>query len=105
MVLKQLKDEHGSTIAYYAAFVITCLKAKQVSDSAPTKYDPTLNDLKDFTFFTVAKDNPAALALFERLLLCYKRDRFAETQVHLRTPSAEEISAHAAKSADAGSGV
>src|SRR5258708_1957881 len=77
-LLDQLKADCGAQIAYFAAFVIVCVKAKQDAPNLSKKYDPAPDDLKDFTFFTLAQDTPVALALFDRLLLCYKRDRFAD---------------------------
>jgi hypothetical protein len=75
LLLEKMKLHHGSQITYYAAFVLVCLKAKQQKDPHKRHNTVTSHDLQDFTFFEFARDNSAALALFDELLLCYQRDQ------------------------------
>jgi hypothetical protein len=73
-MLEQLKAGCGVQMAYYAAFVIVCLKAQQ-GLPVPKPLDTlTSADLRDFTFFEVAKDNQAAVELFDQCLVGYRTD-------------------------------
>ena len=73
-MLDQLKDGCGAQTAYYAAYVIICVKAHQELPTPKPLDSITSSDLKDFTFFEVAKDNQAALELFDQALVSYRAD-------------------------------
>ena len=79
-MLDQLKDGSGAQTAYYAAYVIICIKAQQDLPTPKSIDGMTSNDLKDFTFFEVAQDNQAALELFDQALVSYRTDRARNTQ-------------------------
>jgi hypothetical protein len=82
--LDRIESECGSKIAYYAAFVLVCVHAKQKQAKSAISHAPSADDLKDFTFFTVAQDNPAALALFDELLVNFNHEH--TTQPHISHP-------------------
>jgi hypothetical protein len=74
-MLEQLKAGCGVQMAYYAAFVIICLKAQQGLPVPKPLDTVTSADLKDFTFFEVAKDDQAAISLFDEALNSYRSDQ------------------------------
>jgi hypothetical protein len=74
-ILEQIQEACGAQTAYYAAFVIVCIKAQQSLPVAKPLDTVTSADLKDFTFFEAAKDNQAAVDLFDQCLVGYRTDQ------------------------------
>src|SRR4051812_36950391 len=85
-LLEQIKLECGAQSGYYAAFVLIYLKAKEDKGFPLGADSLTRQALQGFTFFEVAKNHPAALALFDEVLLCYQQDQADKTQPFQRPP-------------------
>lgn len=80
LMLDQMCQAFGTQLAFYAAFVITCLHAQQDVAGSQRLEDITPADLRSFTFFECAKENPTALDQFSHLLDCYRSDQSATQQ-------------------------
>ena len=102
-LLEQMKSEFGAQIAYYAAFVLVCVRARQENTTTQSIYTPKANDLKEFTFFTVTKDYPAALALFDDLLVGFNHEQTTQTHIPLPPLGANRLTPSASDNADTGS--
>jgi hypothetical protein len=74
-ILEQIKGSCGAQTAYYAAFVIICIKAQQELPIPKPLNTLTSADLKDYTFFEVAKDNQMANSLFDEALRSYRTEQ------------------------------
>lgn len=74
-ILEQIKASCGAQTAYYAAFVIVCLKAQQDLPTSKSLHTLTSADLKDFTFFEVARDDQRAINLFDEVLHSYRTEQ------------------------------
>jgi hypothetical protein len=74
-ILEQIQNACGVQTAYYAAFVLICLKAQQELPVAKPLDTITSADLKDYTFFEVAKGNQMAISLFDEALLGYRTEQ------------------------------
>lgn len=73
-LLHQIKDSCGAQTAYYAAYVIVCIRAQQDLPAAKPLDEVTPTDLRDFTFFEAAKDNKTAITLFDEALKSYRTE-------------------------------
>lgn len=78
-VLQNMQEQFCVKTAYYAAFILVCLRAESEIASSKPLEEVTTADLRSFAFFDYAKDNPPALALFNELLDCYKAEQLATT--------------------------
>lgn len=73
-MLDHLKVQCGVQAAFYAAFVIVCVHENEgMMPTNPKKTDTS--ELQSFTFFEFVKADPTALAIFEDVLSCYRRER------------------------------
>ena len=73
-VLYQLRQECGAKIGYYATFIFICLEAqRETNPELQNGSEIDVENLRSFTFFEAAKDEPLALGLFNAALECYRR--------------------------------
>jgi hypothetical protein len=74
-VLNQLRQQCCAQTAYYAAFIFICLEAqRETNPELHRSAEIDAENLRSFSFFEAAKDQPQALGLFNAALECYKRD-------------------------------
>lgn len=72
--LKQMYGEHGQKLAFYAAFIVVCLRAKYENDRFTSYKRLTWEDFRDYAFFEEAQDNPHALAKLDEILAAFQDD-------------------------------
>lgn len=74
-LLHELRDKCSPRTAYYATFIFICLEAQRETNPELHRSDEIdVENLRSFTFFEAAKDQPDAQMLFEAALACYKHD-------------------------------
>jgi hypothetical protein len=74
-LLQKMLTEYGAQTAYYASFILVVIQARiEQSGLTILKYLAT-DQLREFTFFEYAKDNPQALALFDEIYKIYQMEQ------------------------------
>jgi hypothetical protein len=76
-LLQMMQEQFCPKTAYYAAFILVCLRAESEIASSKPLASVTPQDLANYSFFDFARDNPPALASFNDLLQCFKSEQTA----------------------------
>lgn len=74
-LLSHLQAQCGSRLAYYAAFILICLQTKAEESGYLVVQELDPRNLESFMFFEYARDNPAAISLFNEILDSYRSDQ------------------------------
>lgn len=83
-LLQMMQEQFCPKTAYYAAFILVCLRAESEIASSKPLAEVTPLDLANYSFFEYSRDNPTALACFNDLLQCFKNEQLtaASGSVH-----------------------
>ena len=76
-LLHAMQEQFCVKTAFYAAFILVCLRAESEIASSKPLAEVTPMDLANYSFFDFARDNPPALASFNQLLACFKSEQIA----------------------------
>jgi hypothetical protein len=74
-ILELIQRTCGTKTAFYAAFIITWMRAQRELFGLQKLEAITLDQVQSFTFFEYARDNQEALTLFHELFLRFKQEQ------------------------------
>ena len=80
-ILDFILAEAGAQAAYYAAFVLVCIHAREEASTYKVTDDLNLGQVQNFTFFEYTKGDAKALSLFSEMLNTYKSEQQAGSGV------------------------